>query len=583
VAADVDAGVLARPVSLPARDRIRIRPDLAFGAAIVVLVGIFTVLPIGFVVAGSFDTGGTSGWHWGFGAWTEAFSNPRTLGAIGYSMLLAMRAPVGAIIGFVIAWLLVRVQIPARSAIEFALWVAFFLPALPVTIGWTLVLDGKYGLLNQALLAVPFIHRSLFDIHSVAGILWVHLTLTTVPIMAILIAPALRQLDGSLEASARVCGSRPFQTLWNIVLPALSAAFLTALVAGIIFGLQAFEIEQLLGIPAGIYVYSTRIYNLINVEPPLFNHAMALSTLFLVVLFVLACLYQAYTGARNYATISGRGVSFAALPAGRWRYLASALCLAYVAIGIGLPVVLLIVGSFMKLFGFFNIASPFTPGHWGSVLHDPTFLRSMQNSVVLGLGVALLGLVAYGLIGYVLVRTQLAGRRVLSLLIWLPWSVPGILLGVALLWLMLTLPVINLLYGTMGALILALIIQSMPIGTQMLRTAFGQVSLELEQASRVCGASWFRTYREIMLPLIAPMLVSIGILVFMGAIRDISTTVLLAGASTQPLSLLMLQFAISGQSESAAVVGIILAAIAVILALTVRRLGLRVDAAPVKA
>jgi iron(III) transport system permease protein len=307
---------------------------------------------------------------------------------------------------------------------------------------------------------------------------------------------------------------------------------------------------------------------------------MALSTVFLVILFVLACLYQAYTGSRQYATLSGRGMSFAALPSGRWRYLASGLCLAYVAIGIGLPVVLLVVGSFMRLFGFFTIASPFTVDHWTSVLHDPTFLRSMQNSVVLGASVAVLGVAVYGLIGYVLVRTQMAGRRILSLLVWLPWSVPGILLGVALLWLMLTLPVINLLYGTMGALILALIIQSMPIGTQMLRTAFGQVGMELEQASRVCGAGWFMTYRQIMLPLIAPMLVSIGILVFMGAIRDISTTVLLAGASTQPLSLLMLQFAGSGQSESAAVVGIILSAIAVILALTVRRMGLRVESAP---
>jgi iron(III) transport system permease protein len=554
------------------------RGDVLFGGLVVVLVGIFTVLPIAFVVAGSFDVAGRNqSWQWGLAAWQQAFTNAGTLRSIGYSVLLAMRAPIGALIGLVIAWLIVRVEMPARSAIEFALWVSFFLPALPVTIGWTLLLDAKFGLMNQALMALPFIHRPLFDIHSVAGILWVHLTLTTVPIMAILIAPALRQLDGSLEAAARVSGARPVQTLWSIVLPALSAAFLTALISGVVVGLQAFEIEQILGVPAGIYVYSTRIYNLVNVEPPIFNHAMALSTFFLLILFVLACLYQAYTGHRNYATMSGRGVTFAPLPVGRWRYLASGMCLLYVALGIGLPVIVLITGSFMRLFGFFSIASPFTTDHWLSVLRDATFLRSLRNSLVLGSSVAVLGLVIYGLIAYALSRTQMAGRRVLNLLVWLPWSVPGILLGVALLWLMLTLPAVNLLYGTMGALVLALIIQSMPIGTQMLRAAFGQIGLELEQSSRVCGAGWFTTYRQIMLPLIAPMLISIGILVFMGAIRDISTTVLLAGAATQPLSLLMLQFASGGQQESAAVVGIVLSVIAVLLALAVRGLRLRLD------
>jgi iron(III) transport system permease protein len=182
----------------------------------------------------------------------------------------------------------------------------------------------------------------------------------------------------------------------------------------------------------------------------------------------------------------------------------------------------------------------------------------------------------YGLVAYAIARSRLAGKRALSLLVWLPWSVPGILLGMSLLWLMLTLPVVNLLYGTMGALVLALIIQSMPIGTQMLRTSFGQVGDELEQASTVSGAGWLMTYRRIMLPLIAPMLVSIFVLTFISSLRDISTTILLAGSRTRPLSLLMMEFATAGTLEPAAAIGVILSAIAIGVALIARRLGLRV-------
>ncbi|HZS01610.1 MAG TPA: iron ABC transporter permease [Chloroflexota bacterium] len=552
------------------------RRETTLGLALVAVVALFTLLPVAFVVIGSFN-GARVGeaWEWSLQPWAEAFRSPRTLESIGYSVLLALRAPVAVIIGFVIAWLLVRVQIPGWRFIEFALWVAFFLPVLPVALGWILLLDSKYGLVNQALVALPFVGRPLFNINSVAGILWVHLTLSTVPIMVILLAPALRQMDATLEQAARVCGSGPLQTLRRVVIPVLSPAMLTAMVAGLIRGLEAFEVEQLLGTPAGIYVYATRVYDLMNVEPPQFPQAMALSTFFLLVLFVLAFLYQWYTERRTYVTISGRGASFRVIPAGRWRYAASAFCLLYIAIGIALPLALLLLGSFMRLFGFFSIPDPYTTAQWQRVFRDPVFLQALRNSLILGFSVAGLGILVYGLLAYVIVRSQLAGRRTLSLLTWLPWAVPGILLGVALLWLMLTLPGVKLLYGTMGALILALLIQSMPFGVQMLKTSFAQVALELEQASRVCGAGWLTTYRRVMLPLVAPMLVSIFVLVFITVLRDISTSALLAGATTRPLALLMLEFARGGNLESAAVVGVILAAMAVGVALVARKLGLR--------
>lgn len=165
----------------------------------------------------------------------------------------------------------------------------------------------------------------------------------------------------------------------------------------------------------------------------------------------------------------------------------------------------------------------------------------------------------------------------LSLLAWLPWGVPGILLGVGMLTLLLSGP-LAIMYGTVGALVLALFVREMPFATHMTKTAFGQVSAELEQAARTCGAGWFRAYRTIMLPLVSPTLVMLFVLVFLGTIRDIGTVVLLADPRSRPLSVLLLEFTLNGNLEEASVIGVIIAALAIIVAVGARRMGLRVEA-----
>jgi iron(III) transport system permease protein len=540
-------------------------------------VATVTLVPVSFVIIGSFDVQQSGDLRtFSLEAWrTALLDSPRTQSAIGYSLLLALRAPVAAVAAFFLAWLLIRTRLPGRSFIELALWIAFFLPILPVTLGWILILDPNYGLLNAGLKNLAFVQGPVFNIFSVPGILWVHITAASVPVMIILLGPAIRQLDASLEDSARVCGSNPLQVFRRITFPILAPAVLTAALAGFIRSLEAFEVEQILGRPSGIYVYSTRIYDLISWEPPKFPEAMAISTVVLTLLVVIAAGYQRL-GLRGHATITGRGVSFRPLATGRWRYAASALFFLLIGVVVVVPVCMLVSGSFMKLFGFFFIADPFSTRHWEQVLRDPAFLLSLRNSLVISLGTATLGVLLYAFLAYALLRSRLFGRGLVSILVWLPWCIPGILLGISLLWLMLTNPLLAVLYGSIVALILVLVIKDMPIGTHMMRTSIGQIAQELEQSSRVCGAGWLTTFRRIVLPLMRPMLVSIFVLVFLSAMRDISTTILLVRPSTRPLSVLMLEYATSSSLEAAAVVGVVISSLVVVVALVARRIGLAV-------
>ena len=209
------------------------------------------------------------------------------------------------------------------------------------------------------------------------------------------------------------------------------------------------------------------------------------------------------------------------------------------------------------------------------VVNDPQFLLGIRNSLVVGFGQARFGIILYSLSGYALLRARLAGKPLLNLLVWLPWAVPGILLGLAFLWLFLSVPMLTPLYGTFGGLILVLLIKEMPIGVHMVKAAFVQLAEELEQVARVCGAGWLAAYRHITLPLILPTLVSIFAIVFISAVRDISAIILIGTSATRPLSLLMMEYSLANQMEAASIIGVILSLFGVGVAFISRRLGIR--------
>ena len=514
---------------------------------------------------------------YGLQGWREAFSSPGILSAIYNTFSLALaRQFIALILGIVLAWLLARTDIPLSGPLEFMFWLSFFLPALPVTIGWILLLDPKFGLVNHWLLKLPFISEPPFNIYSFWGIVWAHLASSTIGVKVLLLAPAFRNMDAALEESSRVSGASAVGTLIRIIIPVMMPAILVATILGLIRSLEAFEIELVLGVPVGIQVFSTKILDLVIAEPSEYPPAMALSSTFLAVLLVLLCFQRVVVGRKEFTTVTGRGFNLRRTTLGRCKNLVFVCVLLLALIVTVVPTIFLVLGTFMKIFGFFEISDPWTLNNWSQVLQDPVILRSLWNTLVVALGSALVGVFLYSLIAYVIVKTSFTFRGILDFLSWVPWSIPGILLGIALLWTFLGTRIFIPLYGSVYILMIAMIIKSMPIGTQVIKTVMLQLGRELEEASIVSGASWFSTYRRILVPLLFPALVTVGLLVFISAVRDISTVVLLATGETRTLSLLMLEFATEGQFEKATVMGVLIVVFVGTAALIARSLGGRV-------
>jgi iron(III) transport system permease protein len=540
---------------------------------LLVVVGFLVLTPLFLMILNSFQTARPGQpILWGLEGWIKAFSTPGIVNAMTNTFTLAItRQAIALLIGAFFAWLIARTDIPLKGTLEFFFWLSFFLPALPETMGWILLLDPKYGLLNQGLMGLG-LSQPLFNIYSFWGIVWAHMG-GSVSVKVMLLAPAFRNLDAAFEEASKISGASGWHTFFHIVIPVMMPAILVTTILGIIRSLEAFEIELLLGTPIGLQVYSTKIHELVTWEPPQFAPAMALSTVFLGVLLLMVALQRRFISQRNYETVTGRGFSVRATPLGRWRYPAFGLILFFAVVVTIVPTALLLVGTFMKLFGFFNIADPWTLDNWRATLDDPVLLRSLWNTVAIGAGSGVVGVLFYALIAYTIVKTKHAGRWLLDFLSWLPWSIPGILLGVALLWTFLQTRIFLPIYGTIYLLMIAMVIKSMPFGTQMIKSVLIQLGSDLEEASKVCGATWLHTFRRVILPLAMPALITVGLVCFISAARDISTVVLLGSGKSRTLSLLMLDFAAGAEFEKATVVAVIIVGLVVGAALIARALG----------
>jgi iron(III) transport system permease protein len=538
-----------------------------------VLTAFICVLPVVLVVVGSFSEGNIfNDFHPSLAPWGRALDSTQTLASIKYSLLLTLRVPVGLAISFLLAWYIAMNDIYGKRTIMYVLWVAFFLPILPATLGWILLLDPHYGIINKyfGMLA----GGNLLNIYSLAGITWLHLTLSTIPIMVILIEPAQRFIDASYEEASTMSGAGTFTTLRRVTIPLIAPTLLTALIAALIKALEAFEVEQLLGVPAGILVYSTRVFNLLGFVPPDEPQAMALSTFFLLALFALVVCYRFFLHRfQMTATLTGKGARLLAKERTWKANVFSAFMFVLLAITVLLPFSMALLSSFSKLFGFFNFEHPWTFAHWQNILESPAFISALRQSILIGTVVATFGTLLYLMLAWFIARNSFPGKSALSLAIWLPWALPGVLLGTAFLTVFLNVPALRVLHGTIVALVVVLVVQGMPFATHLFEASISQMSRELEESSLVSGAGRIETAMRILVPLIAPMVASVVVISFMAAMKDISATVLVATAGTQTLPLLMFSYATTGSLEEASVVGVITVVIALLMALIVINIG----------
>jgi len=555
--------------------RNRLSAVAVAGTLALAVIGLLVVYPVVLLVVNSFQVGQFGApTHFGVDNWSTALRSPRVLDTLKNTLTLsAARQGIGIIVGVLVAWALARTDLPGRHWLEFGFWVAVFLPTLTVTLGWIMVFDSFNGLANQ-LWQLLFHIRGPFNIFSWWGIVWVHLVTGTIPLKVMLLTPAFRNLDATLEEASRAAGASVVSTFRRVVLPIVTPTILVVLLLGTIRSFEAFEIELVLGYEANIDVYSTLIYRQATSAPPQYGTATVLGMLILAILLPCIVWQQWYSARHSVATVTGK---FRNRPQrlGRWRWPVFGAVSGMVLIMTVLPVALVLLGTFMSVFGMFNVASPWTLKNWRTVLGDVNFLNALTNSLVVASGTAVLSMAAFGLVAYLVVRTRFFARSALDFLVWLPSTLPGIVMGLGYLYLFLGTPFLRPIYGTTFILVLVAALGSITLTTQVLKSNLRQLGAELEEASATSGGTWWHTLRYVVVPLMAPSLAVVGVLAFSAAARATSHVALLATHNNQPLSILQLNLLTDNNFEAASVIGVFILLLTVGVAAIARLLGLR--------
>jgi iron(III) transport system permease protein len=547
-------------------------------AAVLLCLGYFLIWPVILLLINSFNT--ANDWFveprsWGIAHWINAFHRAGLLTSLGNSLLIwTLTVAVSFPVGVSIAWLLARTKIPFSHTLEFLFWVSYMVPSLPTTIAWITLLDPDIGVINVALKNLLHLDQGPFNIFSVQGIIWANLMGHGISIKVMLLTPAFRNMDASFEEAARVGGAGNLRTVFKVTLPLLVSPMMTVFALQLLRVFQSFETEYLLGMPFGFFVYSTKIFTLIRNQIPNYGEATVLASLTLLIIAFIIPLQRWILARRRYTTITG---SFrpGLIDLGSGNYVAFgliALLLALLTVG---PLAILVLGSFMQRIGYFVLG--FTLDHWRFVLTDPVFVKALRTTLVLSVSAAALSPLIFSVLAYIIVRTRLPGRGALDFMIWGAGAIPGILAGLGLLWVFIGTPGLNFLFGTVWALIIVILLQGKTTGVNIMKGVLVQVGADMEEAARVSGAGWLRTYVMIWLPLLTPSLVLLAVMNFVSAAGATSSIILLASRDTMTLSLMALELssiAVSNR-EAASIISIFIIALTVSGALLVRYFGRR--------
>jgi len=474
---------------------------------------------------------------------TVGISLAKTVPSLGLAILLA--------------WILARTDTPFRGTLEALITLPFFIPPILTAMAWGMLGNPQVGLLNQVYQWATGSDAAPINVYSYGGVVW-HMMQYAVPFLFLLIVDAFRAMDQSLEEAARMCGASRLRTFCTITMQLMLPALTGATILSFIRGIENFESPLFFGTPAGIRVITTDIYDSINQRsPPEYQYATAISFVIMALLFLIVLLQWRILRGRSFQTVTGKGYSPTVIKLGKWRWATFAFCILFFFVTVVLPVGQLLIGSFFKFFGFYS-RDMLTLDHYREVFASSDFWRGFGNTMLLGFFGATLTMLLGGAVAYISVRTKWRGRLLIDAMAWLPWMMPGIVLGVGFLWGFALLPHAIPIYGTIWALLLAYISLGTPLSVRVMSSAYAQLAFDLEECSRVHGASWLQTMWRIVIALAWPSFAVGWVLIFFGIMRELSASVLLYSVGSEVLSVVLLKLWANGNAEQVSVIGLIM-------------------------
>jgi iron(III) transport system permease protein len=572
----VDAGAIR---DLPLRWAMRHDGILPY--AVIVLVFLLVATPLVFLLLGSISAADLPGdfslAQLTLKSYARTWFDPSTYRLLGNTAIYVAGSTVlGISVATALAWLVERTDMRGKAWVYACVPMTLAVPGMLQSMAWVLMLSPRVGFINKLLMETFGLGAMPFNIYSFGGMIFVE-GLRLVPTAFLMLVPLLRSMDPGLEEAAAAAGARPLGVLHRVSLKLMAPGLLAILIYQAMTALEIFEVPGVLGQPAGIFVFSTRIYAIIAsvTIAPAYGDANALAVFYLIVAALATFLYaRVIARSERYAVISGKGYRPRLQRLGKWRAAATLLAVTYLTLSVILPFLVLVYTSFLSFIQEPSAAAfaSMTLKNYAQVFRTPSVALAVRNTIAMVAVTATATTLLSFIISLVVVRSRFWGRRLLDQMAFFPTAIPGIVMAIAFIWIFLQFDRFGLrFFGTIWSVAVVFTISFMAYGTRAMNAAILQIHKDLEEAAHVAGAAQWRIMWRIFLPLVLPSLAGVWIWTALHAINVAGTPLLLTqGQRNQVLSVMIWNMWDNGYLPLVGAVGTLLMIFLAILALATR-------------
>jgi iron(III) transport system permease protein len=454
-----------------------------------------------------------------------------------------------------LGWLVARTDMPYGNAVRALVTASFVTPPFLGAVAWELLAAPNSGLINKIWRSATGgeMDAYLLNIYTLSGVIFV-ISLYTFPYVFVLVANAIDRIPGDLEDASSILGGRTWLTARRITIPLAMPALLAGALVAFLQAMTLFGSPAILALPAGFHTMTTRIWSLFQF-PPKPELAAAASLPLLVLTIVLLRAEAMVLGRRGYSVVGGKQGNPRPVRLGRLRWVAFGAVMLLLMLPVFLPYAALFNATFSRVASQFIWFDNFTLHNIDFVFFELSATKlALKNTVILGVSAATVGTLLAVVISYVTSREAIAGHRVLGFLATAPVAIPGIVLGVGLFLSYTRWPFV--LYGTLWILLIAFVTIALPAAYQQMQSAFRTVHVDLEEASRILGATRLRALYDITAPILRTSVITTWCFIFVGVMRELSAAVILFTSETKVISVLIFDLKESGDLGAISVLGI---------------------------
>lgn len=466
-------------------------------------------------------------------------------------------AVLSCLVALPLAWLVAVTDMPARGFIRTMTLASFVTPPFLGAVAWEMLAAPNSGMINVVIRALFGLDSSvqILNIYSVTGVIFV-MTTYAFPYAFVLLANSFERIPADLEHASAMLGASRWRTLRRITVPMVTPALLAGALTAFLHAMTQFGTPAILALPANFHVVTTKIWSYFSYPPKPNLAAAAAVPILLLTIFVL-WLQIRILGEKGFTVIGGKTGAEQRVALGRWKVPAIVLALLLVAAPVIVPSLMLLKSAFSKMYSGPLSPDNFSLDHFRFVFFGFTQTEHvLKNTVLTAVLSAFAGAALALAVAYMTARRVIRGASALGFLASAPLAVPGIVLGVGL-FLAYVRPPFQL-YGTIWILVLAFVTIELPAAYQQMQAAFSGLHQEMEEASRILGASRFKSIRSITMPLLATSIAATWCFIFIGAIRELSATILLTTSNTKLVSVLIFDLNESGNLGAISVLGLIM-------------------------